>query len=66
LDLSRTLFIGDDVRDAQAADAAGCPAALVTGDVSLLDITRGVVGGSFPSSLSCLEKNPHTSLEPSV
>ncbi|MGO8763754.1 MAG: HAD-IIIA family hydrolase [Limisphaerales bacterium] len=30
LDLSRTCFIGDDERDAQAADAAGCPAALVS------------------------------------
>jgi histidinol-phosphate phosphatase family protein len=30
LDLSRTLFIGDDERDAQAADAAGCPSLLVS------------------------------------
>lgn len=28
LDLSRTPFIGDDERDAQAADAAGCPSIL--------------------------------------
>ena len=30
LDLTRTLFIGDDERDGQAADAAGCPSLLVT------------------------------------
>jgi D-glycero-D-manno-heptose 1,7-bisphosphate phosphatase len=47
LDLSHTLVIGDDERDAQAAAAAGCPAALVTNDVSLLDITRKVVAGTF-------------------
>jgi D-glycero-D-manno-heptose 1,7-bisphosphate phosphatase len=52
LDLSHTLFIGDDERDAQAADASGCPAVLVTDDVSLLDITRKVVGGTLPSSLA--------------
>lgn len=40
LDLSRTYFIGDDERDAQAADAAGCPAILINGERSLLDITR--------------------------
>jgi D-glycero-D-manno-heptose 1,7-bisphosphate phosphatase len=43
LDLTRTLFIGDDERDAQAADAAGCPSALVTAEVSLLDLARKVV-----------------------
>jgi histidinol-phosphate phosphatase family protein len=37
LDLTRTPFIGDDERDAQAADAAGCPARLVSDEVSLLD-----------------------------
>ena len=47
LDLSRTLFIGDDVRDAQAADVAGCPAALVTDNDSLLEITRKVVAGTL-------------------
>jgi histidinol-phosphate phosphatase family protein len=40
LDLSRTLFIGDDERDAQAADAAGCPSVLVSNEISLLDIVR--------------------------
>jgi D-glycero-D-manno-heptose 1,7-bisphosphate phosphatase len=43
LDLTRTLFIGDDERDVQAADAAGCPSALVTPEVPLIDIIRKVV-----------------------
>jgi len=37
LDLSRTFFIGDDERDGQTADAAGCPFLRVTQDKSLLD-----------------------------
>jgi D-glycero-D-manno-heptose 1,7-bisphosphate phosphatase len=37
LDLSRTLFIGDDERDGQAANAAGCPFVLVSEQKSLLD-----------------------------
>ena len=40
LDLSRTPFIGDDERDAQAADAAGCPSLLVSGQKTLLDVVR--------------------------
>lgn len=35
LDLSRTLFIGDDERDAQAAEAAGCPSLLVSEEKTL-------------------------------
>ena len=42
LDLSRTLFIGDDVRDAQAARAAGSPFELVGEGKSLLDIIRAI------------------------
>ena len=38
LDLSRTLVVGDDERDAQAAEAAGCPWQLVTAERSLLDV----------------------------
>jgi D-glycero-D-manno-heptose 1,7-bisphosphate phosphatase len=38
LDLSRTLFIGDDERDGQAADAAGCLSALVSDEKTLLNI----------------------------
>jgi phosphoglycolate phosphatase-like HAD superfamily hydrolase len=40
LDLTRTPFIGDDERDAQAAHAAGCPAALVSDEDSLLNLVR--------------------------
>jgi histidinol-phosphate phosphatase family protein len=38
LDLTRTPFIGDDERDEEAADAAGCPALLVSDQVTLLDL----------------------------
>jgi D-glycero-D-manno-heptose 1,7-bisphosphate phosphatase len=40
LDLSRTPFVGDDERDIQAADAAGCPSALVSEKRTLLDVVR--------------------------
>ena len=40
LDLTRTLFIGDDERDEQAAEAAGCRFAMSTSDRSLLELTR--------------------------
>jgi histidinol-phosphate phosphatase family protein len=43
LDLTRTPFIGDDERDAEAAAAAGCPALLVSERATLLDIARGLV-----------------------
>lgn len=43
LDLSRTLFVGDDERDAQAADAAGCRAALVSEAKSLLQIVSSEI-----------------------
>jgi D-glycero-D-manno-heptose 1,7-bisphosphate phosphatase len=39
LDLSRTTVIGDDERDGQAAEAAGCPWILVSLHRSLLDVT---------------------------
>jgi D-glycero-D-manno-heptose 1,7-bisphosphate phosphatase len=38
LDLSKTPFIGDDERDAEAADAAGCPSLMVTADVPFRDV----------------------------
>ena len=44
LDLTRTPFIGDDERDRQAADAAGCPSILVSERPSLLDAVRALVG----------------------
>ncbi|HET9717864.1 MAG TPA: HAD-IIIA family hydrolase [Pseudolabrys sp.] len=40
LDLTRTPFIGDDVRDEETAFAADCPFYRVTDTRSLLDITR--------------------------
>jgi histidinol-phosphate phosphatase family protein len=40
LDLSRTIFIGDDERDEQAADAAGCPSILIPEDTSLLNVSQ--------------------------
>ncbi len=46
LDLSRTLFIGDDERDAQAADAAGCLPALVSGNRTLLEIVSEAIANS--------------------
>ena len=46
LDLTRTTFVGDDERDEQAARAAGCRSAMVTDDVSLLDIARELVASA--------------------
>jgi histidinol-phosphate phosphatase family protein len=43
LDLSRTLFIGDDERDAQAADAAGCLSLLVSEQKTLLEVVRELI-----------------------
>ena len=41
LDLTKTLFIGDDERDEEAGVAAGCLTALVSDHRSLLDIVKG-------------------------
>ncbi|MGH7507384.1 MAG: HAD-IIIA family hydrolase [Longimicrobiales bacterium] len=46
LDLTRTVFIGDDERDAMAADAAGCQSALVSERQPLLDLTRRLIAGT--------------------
>jgi len=51
LDLTRTYFIGDDERDQQAAERAGCPWALVSEKVTLLDLTYQLLNGK-------LEKGP--------
>jgi histidinol-phosphate phosphatase family protein len=40
IDLTRTPFIGDDSRDAEAAAAAGAPSLMVDEDSSLLDLVR--------------------------
>ena len=42
LNLSRSLYIGDDERDEQAAEAAGCQFSMVNESKSLLEITRKV------------------------
>lgn len=43
LDLTQTHFIGDDERDAEAADAAACPSLLLSNNESLLDAARTVI-----------------------
>ena len=50
LDLTRTYFIGDDERDAQAADAAGCPAALVGPDTPLPDLIDRLLAGELETT----------------
>jgi len=40
LDLSRIVFIGDDVRDAETAEAAGCSSSLVSEEFPLLEAAR--------------------------
>jgi histidinol-phosphate phosphatase family protein len=47
LDLTRTFFIGDDERDAEAGRAAQAPVALVSPDASLLDLTRKLIAGEL-------------------
>jgi len=47
LDLSRTPFFGDDERDGQAAEAAGCPWLLVSEERPLLEITKQVLNGGI-------------------
>ena len=51
LDLSRTPFVGDDERDAEAADAAGCPFVLVSDELPLLDVAQRLVNGVSRSRL---------------
>jgi histidinol-phosphate phosphatase family protein len=43
LDLSRTPFMGDDERDAQAAEAAGCPCVLISEQKPLLDAVTKLI-----------------------
>jgi D-glycero-D-manno-heptose 1,7-bisphosphate phosphatase len=50
LDLSRTIYIGDDDRDGEAARAAGCPFEQVGEHRSLLDITRDVLRDALEAS----------------
>jgi histidinol phosphatase-like enzyme len=50
LDLTRTPFIGDDERDRQAAEAAGCPPILVSERMPLLEVARGLVAERLHSA----------------
>ena len=43
LDLSKSLFIGDDERDLQAGNAAGCRTILVNSELSLLKIVKEMI-----------------------
>jgi D-glycero-D-manno-heptose 1,7-bisphosphate phosphatase len=59
IDLSRTLFIGDDERDAQAAEMAGCASVLLSDDVSLLDIARKLIDGDIQRGVgACVHPYP--------
>ena len=40
IDLTRTYFIGDDIRDKQAGNSAGCKIILVSSDISLLKVVK--------------------------
>jgi len=53
LDLSRTIFIGDDDRDQLAANAAGCPSLRVTQQDRLIDHARRIVGGVDSHERAC-------------
>jgi len=44
LDLTRTPFLGDDERDGQAAEAAGCPFTMVSEERPLLEAVRELTG----------------------
>lgn len=43
LDLSRVLFIGDDIRDRQAGEAAGCQTLLVSHDMPLIKLVKEII-----------------------
>lgn len=46
LDLSRIVFIGDDIRDVETAEAAGCSSILVSEELSLLDAAKTLLAHS--------------------
>lgn len=52
LDLSRTYFIGDDERDAQAADASGCLSILINDERSLLDVIHQMLAEGMPAPVT--------------
>ena len=49
LDLTRTPFVGDDERDGQAADAAGCPFVMVSESHGMLDAARALTSNPIPA-----------------
>jgi D-glycero-D-manno-heptose 1,7-bisphosphate phosphatase len=51
LDLTRTFFIGDDKRDAEAAIAAGCRPALVGDGATLQQLTASLLAGTLEETL---------------
>jgi D-glycero-D-manno-heptose 1,7-bisphosphate phosphatase len=51
LDLTRTFFIGDDKRDAEAAIAAGCRPALVDAGATFHDLTASLLAGTLEETL---------------
>lgn len=44
LDLTRTYFVGDDERDGEAADQAGCPFAKISAERPLIDWVNDLLG----------------------
>jgi histidinol phosphatase-like enzyme len=44
LDLTRTPFFGDDERDGEAAEAAGCPFIMISEDRPLFGAVKELVG----------------------
>jgi D-glycero-D-manno-heptose 1,7-bisphosphate phosphatase len=57
LDLNRTSFIGDDERDAQAAEAAGCPWVLVSEEHTLLDATHHLLSSGMERPAATVERS---------
>jgi D-glycero-D-manno-heptose 1,7-bisphosphate phosphatase len=51
LDLTRTTFVGDDERDREAALAAGCRPALLSDDLTLLDVTRELLANELEEAV---------------
>jgi D-glycero-D-manno-heptose 1,7-bisphosphate phosphatase len=51
LDLSRVTFVGDDERDEEAADAAGCRFEYASEAAPLIDVARGLVAGAGERSV---------------
>jgi histidinol-phosphate phosphatase family protein len=50
LDLTRTFFLGDDERDGEAAEAAGCPFALVSEETPLLQLAQAIVAARLEAA----------------